>query len=214
MNYGELKTATMQLVFSESIAGDPIQNSYNCQADYVRQIPALANDCMIYIATTVKRIPEIVLLDSLIKEDFGTHWMYTMPDDFWRMNNGGLIWKRQDGYDNFTFERFHNYRIYAEKKLMIAKNAPHLDEMMVEYYRYPHQLSANPADTDELDNTQDVQTIMPYYIAAQLVMYDDAFRYASLWNAFETRLSRVSEPITTEYAPMEDAYGGFYIPGV
>lgn len=215
MNYGQLKRMTMQLIFSESIAGDPIQATYNNQEDYLRAIPALANDAMMYIATTAKRIPELVPLTQLDPPmDFGTHWLYTMPKDFWRLNNGGLIWRRPDGYGSSSFERFHKYKLYGNNKLMIQKNVPHLDQMIVEYYRYPVTLGENPNDQTELDNTPDTHAAIPYYVAAQLVMYDDAFRYSALHNEFETRLSRITEPVTVEYAPIEDDYVGFNIPGV
>ena len=49
MNYGQVKKASLELIFSESIAGDPIALSYNNQADYVRMIPRLVNDGMMYI---------------------------------------------------------------------------------------------------------------------------------------------------------------------
>ena len=63
MNYGQVKKASLQLIFSESIAGTPILSTYNNQADYEGMIPTLVNDCMMYIATTVKKIPAIVPLD-------------------------------------------------------------------------------------------------------------------------------------------------------
>ena len=216
MNYGQLKKLVMQLIFSESIAGEEISYTYNNQADYLRAIPGLANDGMMYIATTVKKIPEIVPLTSLRSEDFGPYTLYIMPNNFWRLNNGGLIWQRPDIYDtqHFTYQRFHGYKLYANNKLMIPKNVPHLDQMMVEYYRYPEQLGDEPNDLTELDNTPDTHAVLPYYIAAQLVMYDDAFRYSALWNAFETRLSRITEPVTVEYAPVDDAYFGFSTPGL
>ena len=82
--------------------------------------------------------------------------------------------------------------------------------MMVEYYRYPEALPAAPEDSAELDNTPEVHSIIPYYVAAHLVMYDDAFRYASLWNEFETRLGRLTEPVFTESEPIQDVYGFGY----
>lgn len=214
MNYGQLKKLTMQLVFSESIAGNEIQPTYNNQADYLRMIPGLTNDCMIYIATTAKKIPEIVPLASLRKQDFGDHWLYTMPKDFWRLNNGGLIWHRPDGVGGFSYERYHRYKLYANNKIMMPKNVPGQDQMIVEYYRYPVTLGDEPNDQTELDNTPDTHAAIPYYVGAQLVLYDDPFRYSALWNAFETRLSRITEPVTTEYAPVDNAYLGFDIPGV
>lgn len=62
MNYGQIKHATMQLVYSDTIAGEDIASTYNNQADYLKAIPALVNDCEMYIATTVKRIPKLVPL--------------------------------------------------------------------------------------------------------------------------------------------------------
>lgn len=217
MNYGQLKKRVMQLAFSESIAGTPIPPSYNNQADYLRMIPALANDGMMYIATTVKKIPEIVLLSELESDDFGQATLYTLPSDFWRLNSGGLIWQRPDFWgdpNHYTYQRFKDYKVFANNKLMIPKNAPHLDTMAVEYYRYPKQLPDEPADSAQLDNTPETQSALPYYIAAQLVMYDDPFRYSSLHNEWETRLQRITEPIMVEYAPVDDVYGGFNFPGV
>ena len=215
MTYGQLKKQVMQLIFSESIAGNEIPPSYNNQADYLRMIPGLANDGMVYIATTVKRIPEMVSLTELPYEEMPNgDRLYTMPSDFWRMHNGGLIWPKPIGCHRTAYERFHWYKIYANNKLLIPKRVPNLDEMLVEYYRYPHQLEDEPADDEELDNTPDTHAALPYYIAAQLVLYDDPFRYSALYNAFETRLSRITEPITTEYSVVDDAYFGFNIPGV
>jgi hypothetical protein len=216
LNYGQLKKLTLQLAFSESIAGEEIPYTYNNQADYIRAIPGLANDGMMYIATTVKKIPELVPLTSLESEDFGAYTLYTLPKDFWQLNNGGLIWQRPDIYDipRYSYQRYHGYKLYARNKLMIPKNVKNLDGMMVEYYRYPETLGDDPDDLTELDNTPETHSALPYYIAAQLVMYDDPFRYASLSNEFETRLSRITEPVTVEYAPVEDAYFGFNMPGV
>lgn len=214
MNYGQLKKLCMQLIFSESIAGTEIRETYNNQADYLRMIPGLANDGMIYMATTVKRIPELVPLTDLQYEEMGRYRLYTLPEDFWRMHNGGIIWPKPIGGGHTAYERFHWYKMYANNRLLVPVNVPHLDEMMVEYYRYPHQLEDEPADDTELDNTPDTHAALPYYVAAHLVLYDDPFRYSALWNAFETRLSRITEPVTTEYSMVDDAYWGFNIPGV
>ena len=98
MTYGQLKKQVMQLIFSESIAGNEIPPSYNNQADYLRMSPGLANDGMVYIATTVKRIPEMVPLTELPYEEMPNgDRLYTMPSDFWRMHNGGLIWPKPIG---------------------------------------------------------------------------------------------------------------------
>lgn len=222
MTYGQLKKRVMQLAFSESIAGTEIPATYNNQADYLRMIPGLANDGMMYIATTVKKIPEIVPLSSLEKEDLGAYSLYILPNDFYQLMNGGLIWQRPDFWlDNrrYSYQRFHDYKLYGRNKLMISNRAPNLDGMMVEYYRFPSQIDeskalSNGLDNVELDNTPDTHEALPYHIAAEVVKYDDPFRYSSLHNEFETRLARLTEPVTTEFAPVEDVYAGFNFPGV
>ena len=128
------------------------------------------------------------------------------------MHNGGVVWPRPVGFGQTAYTRFHWYKIYANNKLMIPANVPNLDEMMVEYYRYPHQLGDHPLGDTELDNTPDTHAALPYYIAANLVMYDDPFRYSALWNAFETRLGRITEPVTVEYDLVDNAYDGFNHP--
>lgn len=216
MNYGQLKRQALQLIFSESIAGVEIPSAYNNQADYIRAIPGLANDGMMYIATTVKKIPEVVPLSSLEKTDLGAYTLYRLPDDFWQLMNGGLIWRRPNELDDeqYSYQRYHGYKLYANNRLMIPNNVKNLDSMMVEYYRYPMQLTDNPPDDAPLDNTLETQAALPYYVAAQLVMYDDSFRHASLWNAFETRMNAIREPVTVEFAPVDDAYAGFNYPGI
>ena len=199
----------MQLVYSDTIAGEEIAPTYNNQADYLKAIPALVNDCEMYIATTAKRIPKIVPLTLLDKQDFGAFDMYTMPADFWRLMNGGLIWPTKNDVGEPVFTRYHGYRLYANNQLLINKGVNGINQMMVEYYRYPEALPAEP-DSVELDNTPEVHSVIPYYVAAHLVLYDDAFRYASLWNEFETRLGRLTEPVFTESEPIQDVYGFGY----
>lgn len=210
MNYGQIKRATMQLVYSDTIAGEDIASTYNNQADYLKAIPALVNDCEMYIATTVKRIPKLVPLSGLSKQDFGAFDMYTMPADFWRLMNGGLIWPTKNDVGEPVFTRYHGYRLYANNQLLINKSVKSINQMMVEYYRYPEALPSNPDDSTELDNTPEVHSVIPYYVAAHLVLYDDAFRYASLWNEFETRIGRLTEPVFTESEPIQDVYGFGY----
>jgi hypothetical protein len=210
MNYGQVKHATMQLVFSDTVAGDDITPSYNNQADYLKAIPMLVNDCMMYIATSVKKIPELVPLSSLTKADFGAFDMYTLPANCWRLMNGGLVWPTTNDIGQPVFTRFHGYKMYANNKLLIQKNTPSIDQMMVEYYRYPIALDDSPDDTTELDNTPETHSIIPYYVAAHLVVYDDYFRYSVLWNEFETRLGRITEPVFTESEQVQDVYGFGY----
>ncbi len=206
MNYGQLKTMALQLIFSESIAGAPIPESYNNQADYVRAIPALANDGMMAIATAARRIPALVPLASLSRQSFGGESLYVLPDDCWQLMNGGLIWRRPDGLGGDSLERYHGYRLYAGKYLLVPDETPNREGMLVEYFRYPRQLPERPTDEAALDNSPETHGPLAWYVAAQLVLYDDPVRSATLRAGFETRLARLREPVTVEYAPVDDVY--------
>ncbi|MCR5663557.1 MAG: hypothetical protein K6G17_01610 [Oscillospiraceae bacterium] len=205
MNYGQLKSMALQLIFSESIAGAPIPESYNNQADYIRAIPALANDGMMAIATSAKRIPAIVPLADLERQSLGDCSLYTLPEDCWQLMNGGLIWRGPERAQD-AWQRYHGYRLYMNRRLLLPDGLPNLGTMLVEYYRYPHTLPERPADGEALDNTPETHGVLAYYVAAQLVMYDDPARYAFLRSGYETRLLRLREPVTVEYVATENVY--------
>ena len=46
-----------------------------------------------------------------------------------------------------------------------------------------------------------------YYASAYLVLQEDEFAYATLYNDYESRLGRISPGITAEVQPVEDSYG-------
>lgn len=208
MTYGQCKKASLQLIFSESIAGTPIQSSYNNQADYERMIPALVNDGMMYIATTVKKIPAMAPLWSLNKNDSDPNFdVYFLPDDCFEMMNGGLVLPhKKNDFDEIANRVHHVYRLYGGNQLWLPKGKG--DNLYLEYWRYPKQFSDNPDDNEELDNTPDTQAIIPYWVAAQAVMYDDPFRHATLYNMWTDRLNNLKpNPTFIEDSHVEDVYG-------
>ena len=215
MNYGQVKKAILQLIFSESIAGTPIASTYNNQADYERMIPTLVNDGMMYIATTVKKIPAMVKLADLDIDDTNTEYdIYTLPSDCFEMMNGGLILPHKRNDFNQIATRVHQiYRLYGGNQLWIPKNQG--QKLVLEYWRYPKQFDlANPDESEELDNTPDTHACIPYFAAAHTVEYDDAHRAAYFYNAFEDRISRLKpNPTFIEDSRTEDVYGFDYFPG-
>lgn len=207
MTYGEIKKLVLDLIFSDTIAGDQIPNTYNNQADYVKAIPSLINDGQIYVATTVKRIPAMHPLTTPAYSTEGFD-VYLLPKNCWRMMHGGLMHERKDEFGHPTITRFHDYKLFGGDKLYIPKG---MTGLTLEYWRYPAHLKDNPKDFEELDNTEEVHAALAYYVAAELLMYDDAFRHATLWNAWEARLARMTEPVFVESGEVEDAYGfSFY----
>lgn len=204
MTYGEVKRMALKLAFTDTIAGAEIPQSYNNQADLTLQIPGLVDSALMDIVTRAKHIPALVSLDDLEKSTIPGFTIYTMPSDYQDMMHGGLVAAVHDSYGwNDKIIRYRNYR-FIGGKLYLPENAP--QHMSMEYWRYPVSVGASPADSVQLDGTPDMHPAIPYYVAAQLLQYDDAFRYQANRNEYETRISMLHDPVFVEETPITDVY--------
>lgn len=198
MTYGQVKRAALRLINASTVAGVEIPLSYNDQADLVKAMPTLVDDAVMQIATTVKKIPAAACLGTLERVQSGGRELVSLPADCWRLMSGGLL-QPESG------ERFRDYRLLGGRLLLPAG----LGELWAEYWRYPTSVGSDPDDEAPLDNSPDTHTAIPYFVAGQLVMYDDAFRYAALHSEWESRLRRLGENVFTEIGRVRDAYAGF-----
>lgn len=199
MNYGWARDFTLELINQYSMAGEKVANSYNDQADYLRRIPKLIDDAQHVIATTTGRIREMANLEELPRIERGAWYIYSLPANCWQICGTGLV--RFDGPD---LQRSRRYRIIGGNQIAVPKDMDGV--MSVEYFRYPAKVGDNPKDSAPLDNTEEAQRAVPYYAAAHLVMLDNAFAYASLYNEFEAKLSRLAETPQAEMTVVEDVY--------
>lgn len=207
MTYGQCKNRALGLIFSQQVAGETVPASYNNQADYLAKIPGLINDAETYIATTVKPISAVAMLKDLTYEDKGEYRLYSLPNDCYKMMMGGLIEPSDSAKAKYAANYTGDYTIIGENKILVPNRVR--DDLLIEYYRYPALLSENPSDNTTLDNTPDVHECIPFYVAAYLVMYDNAFMYSAFYNNFETRLQRLSRPAYIMRREINDVYGGF-----
>ncbi len=198
MTYGQVKRAALRLLNASTVAGSDIPLSYNEQADLVKAMPSLVDDAVMQIATTVKKIPAAACLDRLEKSTVPGGVLLTLPADCWRLMNGGLL---EPGSER----RRQDYRLLG-RQLLLPEERPGL---WAEYWRYPVSVGREPDDEVPLDNSPETHAAIPYFVAGQLVMYDDAYRYTALHNEWERRLARLGEGVFTETSPLRDAYGGF-----
>lgn len=203
MLYSVIRDNALKLINQYSIAGEIISRDYNNQDDYLLRIPGLINDALMTVATTYKRFRKEVKISSLAQETFGNMTRCTMPEDFWQFISGGI--KSTD--KNGCFVRYNKCR-FGTTNVLYIPTEDIKREMTVEYYAYPEQISLDPKDSDKVKAPPEVLLAIPYYVAAHIVMYDDAFAYSALYNEFETRLMRTQESVTYEHDPVEDAYSG------
>jgi len=209
MTFAEARDLSLNLIHQESIAGVTIPGSYNNQQDYLNKIPGLINAAQMDIATTTKPIPAEVTLGELTREEANGWYKYTLPENLWQRRGSGLLVPVP--HANRPGELFKGYtrvnmplRMIGNDYLMLPQLLP--DETILEYYRYPVELSANPADDDLLDNVREAQAAVPYYVAAYCVIYDDAFLYASMKNEYENKKASMHDLVRTEVDPVMDVY--------
>lgn len=205
MTYGELKRRVLQLIFSYSIAGDPIELSYNNQADYVKQIPGLLNSVQTEVYQ-LKKYRDSISVSRLDKVEYAGEDMYILPDDCLHVIPG-LICPGRDR-DGYPFGRYNNYRIFGGDKLLLPKGVAEKYNMILEYEKRGVPVPENVPDSYVLKNPDEVNELFPWFIAAWCVIYDDAFRYSALYNEYETKLGRLQpNPTYVEYSSVDDVYG-------
>ena len=202
MKYSDIKREVLSHINQYTMAGALVAPSYNNQADYLNRIPVLLNEALVNIRTLVKPIP--VLLPLSNGESYGGMMRYELPKDFWSLRTGGVSVIR-DG----RFQRTNQYRLQGRKYILVPEDG----DYTVEYYSYPVQLPLDSTLTDsyEVDEDPEVIHAATYYASAYLVLQEDEFAYASLYNDYESRLSRISPGITAEVQPVDDVYGGYEV---
>lgn len=198
MFYSEIKREVLGHINQYSVAGTPVAASYNNQSDYLNRIPVLVNEGLVNIRTTVKPDPVVFTLRG--GRVYGDMIRYDLPEDFWKLKSGGVSVIR-----NGRFENTNEYRLQGKKYVLTPKSDA---TYTVEYYKYPDLLPLGKTLTDDFELDEDIEVIQAatYYAAANLVLREDEFMYASLYNEYESRLSRMSPGITVEVQQVEDAY--------
>ena len=134
--------------------------------------------------------------------------MYILPDDCLSMKPG-LIRPGAD-WNGYPFSRYNHYRLFGGNKLLLPKGVAEKYNLILEYNKRGVPVPENVPDSYVLRNPDEVNELLPFYIAAWCVIYDDAFRYSALYNEFETRLGRLQPNQTyVEYTTVGDVYNGF-----
>ena len=207
MNYGDFKKRVLMLINQYTIAGNDIALSYNNQYDYIVKIPSLLDSVQRYLATTTRPIYAEFRLDWDKAEQKEGFYIFKMPEDFWQLIGRGLPVMCAG-----EFTMYHRYKWMGKDKLVIP--AQDKADMTVHYYRYPVPVPMKPEDDYELENHPDAQEAAAYYVAANLVMHDNAFAYSALYNEYESRRQQMYERPQAEYDRIEEMYGnpgdGFY----
>ena len=207
MTYGEIRDASLKLIHQYSLAGEEIPETYNNQSDYIKRIPQLVDDAMWLIASGPRRLRTAKVLDRDRAKDQDGMNRFILPEDLMDIIPGGLfVVERGEYHYDTSFVRLD------EKRILL----PHYirGSVWLEYYRRPESVQEGvkkgeelPDDDYELDNSYETHRCIPYYVAAHLIMQDDAFLYASLYNEWQNMLGNLVEAPQPHRGIIEDAYG-------
>lgn len=203
MTFEQVQNQVLKLLNQYSVAGTLVAPAYNNQQDYLNRVASLANDAVMEIATTARKIPATLDLSTLGSEDAGDWVRYELPEDFYQFKTGDTLLTTDDG----RLLRTNRYTISGKKYLLVPKRE--IEEgssYTITYYRYPQLLGDKPAPTDELDNAPETHYAVPFYVAAFLVIHDDSFLFASFYNKFEDKLAKMSAGLSVEARSVDDVY--------
>lgn len=203
MTFEQVQNQVLKLLNQYSVAGTLVAPAYNNQQDYLNRVASLANDAVMEIATTARKIPATLDLSTLTGENAGDWVRYELPDDFYQFKTGDTLLTTDDGRLLHT----NRYTLSGKKYLLVPKRE--IEEgssYTITYYRYPKLLSEKPAPTDELDNEPETHYAVPFYVAAFLVIHDDSFLFASFYNKFEDKLAKMSAGLSVEAHSVDDVY--------
>jgi len=203
MTFEQVQNQVLKLLNQYSVAGALVAPAYNNQQDYLNRVASLANDAVMEIATTSRKISATLDLASLPSEDMGDWVRYELPEDFYQFKTGDTLLTTDDGRLLHT----NRYTIAGKNCLLVPKcEIEEGSSYTITYYRYPKLLSEKPAPTDELDNVPETHYAVPFYVAAFLVIHDDNFLFASFYNKFEDKLAKMGSGLSVEVRPVEDQY--------
>lgn len=205
MNYGQLRDFALQLIRQYSIAGTLYAPSYNNQQDYLNAIPNLVNDGLVYLATNYRPREAFTELFPEEAEIYGGYKRFTLPEDVLEMKTPGLLIPDSRGGEP---KYVSGYKLLLPDYVLLPMNVE--QTVILNYYRRPQLVPANPVDTDPIDAPIAEQYCVAYWVAAHLVMQDDAFVYSALMNEFSSKADALSTQITAELSFIEDAYGSSY----
>nr|DAL14471.1 MAG TPA_asm: hypothetical protein [Caudoviricetes sp.] len=203
MTFEQVQNQVLKLLNQYSVAGTIVAPAYNNQQDYLNRMASLANDAVMEIATTARKIPAALSLDALYGEDAGDYLRYELPEDFYQFKTGDTLLTTDEGRLLHT----NCYTVSGRRYLLVPKRE--IEEgasYTITYYRYPKLLGEKPDATDELDNEPETHFAVPFYVAAFLVIHDDSFLFSAFYNKFEDKLAKMSAGLSVEARAVDDVY--------
>lgn len=202
MNFAEVKRSALVLMREWTIDGAPIPAAEN--ADYIKSAEDLTNIALMDIAR-LHKIPAAAVLDNPSEGSYGQFIPHPLPADC--LEPVRIVYVNDDV---FVEDPYWLYRWIDQRTIGLRKDAP--GEFRLHYYRLPQLLTPDPANVNandllEMDVATETHYLIPFFIAAQLLMDEDRGLAQTKLNEYHTRLAGLSTPNTLRTDTVQNVLG-------
>ena len=169
MNLGDNKKLTLGLI-----------EEYSPTSQYLTDDEDIRNRLNLVYATNYQYLSQIKKIlktkNITISEDDDSMEEFNLPSDLYQF-------KKITALDSNNKEITPAFKIIG-KKIYINKNK---GKYIIEYYAYPTDITLETKDSFELEIDQDVQNLLPYLVANDILKVDPSADYTAFYREYETR---------------------------
>lgn len=194
MTYGENKKITLALIEEYS----PNMNDKTEDEDIALRLPFLYNLAYKELAMTKKIVATKTYSEISDEQKQDRYTPYSLPSDLYQIKNVVTL-----DEDNKPINA--DYYI-IQNKIYINDNSN--GKTVLEYYKYPQEINEETTDDFYLEIDEDVQGILPYKVADDILKTDPSADYTAFATEYQRKLqildTRKNIPAVTLKEPEVD----------
>ena len=194
MTYGENKKITLALIEEYS----PNMNDKTEDEDIALRLPFLYNLAYKELAMTKKIVATKTYSEIPDEQKQDRYTPYNLPSDLYQIKNVVTL-----DEDNKPINA--DYYI-IQNKIYINDNSN--GKTVLEYYKYPQEINEDTTDDFYLEIDEDVQGILPYKVADDILKTDPSADYTAFATEYQRKLqildTRKNIPAVTFKEPEVD----------
>lgn len=174
MTYGENKKITLALIEEYS----PNMNDKTEDEDIALRLPFLYNLAYKELAMTKKIVATKTYSEITDEQKQDRYTPYNLPSDLYQIKNVVTL-----DEDNKPINA--DYYI-IQNKIYINDNSN--GKTIIEYYKYPQEINEETTDDFYLEIDEDVQGILPYKVADDILKTDPSADYTAFATEYQRKL--------------------------
>lgn len=174
MTYGENKKITLALIEEYS----PNMNNKTEDEDIALRLPFLYNLAYKELAMTKKIIATKTYSEIPDERKSDRYTSYSLPSDLYQIKNI-MVLDEDNKLSNADYYTVQN-------KIYINDNSK--GNTVLEYYKYPQEINEETTDDFYLEIDEDVQGILPYKVADDILKTDPSSDYTAFATEYQRKL--------------------------